>query len=80
VKKFCILALGGLLAAFVSPAPAQGISASLSALASPAWQTNASMLGLTVANGKAYVGGRFTSVRLPGAAAGTGEVARSRGL
>jgi Concanavalin A-like lectin/glucanases superfamily len=77
MKKVWILALGGLLAAFMSPAPAQGISASLSALASPAWQTNASVMGLTVANGKAYAGGRFTSVRPPGAAAGTGEVART---
>jgi hypothetical protein len=77
MKKFWIFALGGLLAAFMSPAPAQGIGASLSAVTSPAWQTNASVLGLTVANGKAYVGGRFTSVRPPGAAAGTGEVART---
>ncbi|WP_344210883.1 LamG domain-containing protein [Kribbella sancticallisti] len=74
-----IFALGGLLvAALLSPAPpAQGIGASLPALTSPAWQTNASVQGLAVANGKAYVGGRFTKVRPPGAAAGTSETTRT---
>ncbi|MDX6258734.1 MAG: hypothetical protein QOH84_422 [Kribbellaceae bacterium] len=79
MKKVGIFALGGLLvAALLSPAaPAQSIGASLSALTSPAWQTNASVQGLAVANGKAYVGGRFTTVRPPGAAAGTSETART---
>jgi hypothetical protein len=57
--------------------PAQSIEASLSAVNSPAWQTNGSVQGIAVAAGKAYVGGRFTSVRPPGAAAGTGEVAQA---
>ncbi|GAB3927560.1 hypothetical protein GCM10029976_023910 [Kribbella albertanoniae] len=56
---------------------AQSIEASLSATDSPVWQTNASVQGLTVAAGKAYAGGRFTSVRPPGAAAGTSEVAQA---
>ncbi|WP_433167866.1 LamG-like jellyroll fold domain-containing protein [Kribbella sp. CA-247076] len=57
--------------------PAQSIEASLSAAASPTWQTNASVQGIAVAAGKAYVGGRFTSVRPPGAAPGTGEVGQA---
>ena len=78
MKKVGILALGGaLVAALLVPAPAQSIGASLSALTSTAWQTNASVQGLAVANGKAYVGGRFTTVRPPGAAAGTSEQART---
>ncbi len=78
MKKVGILALGGaLVAALLSPVPAQGISASLSALPSAAWQTNASVQGLAVANGKAYVGGRFTTVRPPGAAAGTNQTNRT---
>ncbi|MFC5263587.1 hypothetical protein ACFPJ1_15850 [Kribbella qitaiheensis] len=78
LKKVGILALGGaLVAALLAPAPAQSIGASLSALTSPAWQTNASVQGLAVANGKAYVGGRFTTVRPPGATAGTNEQART---
>jgi hypothetical protein len=78
VKRVGILALGGaLVAALLSPVPAQGISASLSALPSTAWQTNASVQGLAVAAGKAYVGGRFTTVRPPGAAAGTSQTNRT---
>ncbi|TDD21203.1 laminin G [Kribbella turkmenica] len=61
----------------VAAPPAQSIEASLSATASPTWQTNASVQGIAVAAGKAYVGGRFTSVRPPGAAAGTSEVAQA---
>ncbi|MDX3000089.1 laminin G [Kribbella solani] len=57
--------------------PAQSTESSLSAVNGPAWQTNASVQGLAVANGKAYAGGRFTSVRPPGAAAGTGEVSQA---
>jgi len=56
---------------------AQSIEASLSAIDSPVWQTNGSVQGLAVAGGKAYAGGRFTSVRPPGAAAGTSEVAQA---
>jgi hypothetical protein len=45
--------------------------------AAPSWQTNASVQALGYANGVIYVGGEFTSVRPPGAAAGTGEVSRT---
>lgn len=41
------------------------------------WQTNNTVDALAVANGVLYAGGRFTSVRPPGAAQGTNETARS---
>jgi hypothetical protein len=41
------------------------------------WQTNAQVRALAYANGVVYLGGDFTSVRPPGSAAGTNEVARS---
>ena len=69
--------VGVLLAAMLVPTPAQSISASLSALDSPVWQTNASVQGIAVAAGKAYVGGRFTSVRPPGSPLGTNEVGQA---
>ncbi|MGW1342899.1 LamG-like jellyroll fold domain-containing protein [Kribbella sp. NPDC002412] len=68
--------VAGSLVLVLAP-PAQSIEASLSAASSPTWQTNASVQGIAVAAGKVYVGGRFTSVRPPGAAAGTNEVAQA---
>lgn len=68
--------IAGSLVLVLAP-PAQSNEASLSAVASSAWQTNASVQGIAVAAGKAYVGGRFTSVRPPGAAAGTNEVGQA---
>jgi Concanavalin A-like lectin/glucanases superfamily len=41
------------------------------------WQTNAQVRALAYVNGVVYLGGDFTSVRPPGSAAGTNEVARS---
>lgn len=41
------------------------------------WQTNGTVRAIAYANGIVYLGGDFTSVRPPGAAAGTGEVARN---
>ena len=72
--------VGALLATtlvLVPAPPAQSNQASLSALDSPVWQTNASVQGIAVAAGKAYVGGRFTSVRPPGSALGTNEVGQA---
>lgn len=69
--------LAVLLATTLAPTPAQSISASLSALDSPVWQTNASVQGIAVAAGKAYVGGRFTSVRPPGSPLGSNEVGQA---
>ena len=45
---------------------------------SSSWQTNGVVWALAYANGAVYLGGDFTSVRPPGAAAGVGEVARNR--
>ena len=41
------------------------------------WQTNGVVRAIAYANGIVYLGGEFTSVRPPGAASGTGEVARN---
>ena len=68
--------IAGSLVAVIAP-PAQSVEASLSAVNGATWQTNSSVQGIAVAAGKAYAGGRFTSVRPPGAAAGTGEVAQA---
>ena len=62
---------------FVLAPPAQSTEASLAATAGPSWQTNGSVQGIAVAAGTTYAGGRFTSVRPPGAAAGTGEVGQA---
>jgi hypothetical protein len=42
------------------------------------WQTNGTVWAIASANGVVYLGGNFTSVRPPGAPAGTDEVARNR--
>lgn len=73
-------AAGALVAAagvMVLAPPAQSIQTSLSAQNSPVWQTNASVQGIAVAAGKAYAGGRFTSVRPPGSPLGTNEVGQA---
>ncbi|MEV8374756.1 fibronectin type III domain-containing protein [Kribbella sp. NPDC056861] len=57
------------------PAPAVGTS--LSAVPQSVWQTDASVLGLAVTKGKAFVGGKFTKVRPPGAAPGTNQTVRT---
>ncbi len=84
MKKRWLFARLGVVGALIASAgvlvlaqPAQSVSASLSALDSPVWQTNASVQGIAVAAGKAYVGGRFTSVRPPGSPLGTNEVAQA---
>jgi hypothetical protein len=43
---------------------------------STSWQTNGTVRVITFAGNVMYVGGQFTSVRPPGAAEGSGEVAR----
>ena len=79
------LAAAGLTAAVVAAlAPAvapetvaAAPDATLSANPSSMWQTNNDVDALAVGNGVLYAGGRFTSVRPPGAAQGTNEVSRS---
>ena len=50
----------------------------LPATASPSWQTNGMVRAITTTGGLVFLGGDFTTVRPPGAAAGTNEVARTR--
>ncbi|NUR94922.1 MAG: fibronectin type III domain-containing protein [Kribbellaceae bacterium] len=69
--------MGGLVLGVLPSQPALSTGAGLTAVAAPAWQTDASVLGLAVAKGKVYAGGRFTTVRPPGAPPGTREVTRT---
>jgi Concanavalin A-like lectin/glucanases superfamily len=76
-----ILLLAALLAATVGVVPFAGGAQALEANtvvanASSTWQTNGTVWTLAYSNGVVYASGDFTSVRPPGAAAGTGEVAR----
>jgi hypothetical protein len=78
-----ILSLALALAATVAMVPiingAQALEAdTVVANASSLWQTNGTVWALAYARGVLYASGDFTSVRPPGAAAGTGEVARNR--
>jgi hypothetical protein len=43
----------------------------------PTWQTNGRVNVIVIQGDRAYLGGQFTSVRPPGAAAGSGEVTRN---
>src|SRR3954471_10233367 len=56
--------------------PATALQGTVPGNAAPSWQTNGTVNAIAAANGIVYVGGSFSSVRPPGAAAGTGEVAR----
>ncbi|MFD7158605.1 fibronectin type III domain-containing protein [Kribbella sp. NPDC059898] len=76
-RLFVALGIGGLVLGVLPPEPAHSTGARLTAVAAASWQTDASVLGLAVANGKVYVGGRFTTVRPPGAPPGTREVTRT---
>ncbi|MEI8409351.1 MULTISPECIES: fibronectin type III domain-containing protein [unclassified Kribbella] len=76
-RVVAVLGVVGLALSVVPAQTATSTGASLTAVANSAWQTDASVLGLAVAKGKAYVGGRFTRVRPPGAAAGTNQTVRT---
>lgn len=56
---------------------ASALQGTLPANVASSWQTNGQVSAIAAANGVVYVGGSFTSVRPPGAAAGSGEVARN---
>jgi concanavalin A-like lectin/glucanase superfamily protein len=56
---------------------ASAVQGTVPANVASSWQTNGMVAAIAVANGVVYVGGEFTSVRPPGAAAGTGAVARN---
>ena len=63
--------------ASAAPAAVPTPDGNVSSTMAPAWQTNNTVWALAYANGVVYVGGQFTSVRPPGDAASTGEVART---
>ena len=76
MRLYLVIALS-VLAGIAAPR-ALAIQANLSGKPSPIWQTNDIVWTLATSNGVVYAGGQFTSVRPPGSAAGTGEVARGR--
>jgi len=67
--------LGLLVVATATPAAA--LEGTVPSTVAPSWQTNGAVSAIAATNGVVYVGGDFTSVRPPGAAAGSGEVARN---
>jgi len=56
--------------------PAAALEGTVPSTVAPSWQTNGAVSAIAATNGVVYIGGDFTSVRPPGAAAGSGEVAR----
>lgn len=58
--------------------PAQAATSTLNNVADPTYQTNGRVWSIVTVGGTVYIGGDFTSVRPPGAAAGTSEVPRAR--
>jgi len=74
--KFRVASILAALAAALVVLPAQGGSAA-GYTPERTWQTNGNVLAIAYgADGTVYLGGKFTSVRPPGAAAGTNEVPR----
>ncbi|MFL6164067.1 MAG: Ig-like domain-containing protein [Jatrophihabitantaceae bacterium] len=65
------------LVVLATATPASALEGTVPSTVASSWQTNNTVNAIAAANGVVYVGGAFTSVRPPGAAAGTGEVARS---
>ena len=65
------------LVVLTTAAPASAIEGTVPSNVASSWQTNNTVNAIAAANDIVYVGGAFTSVRPPGAAAGSGEVARS---
>jgi Domain of unknown function (DUF5122) beta-propeller len=80
MRRFGVVLVLSLAAALlvVPGRPVVALQASVVANTSPMWQTNNIVWGMAAANGVLYAGGDFTSVRPPGAPAGTGEVPRNR--
>lgn len=66
-----------LLTTTAGPAAAAANDQAISGTASPMWQTNGNVEAIVPSGGNVYVGGAFTRVRPPGAAAGTQEQART---
>jgi hypothetical protein len=75
VASFALLV--GMVVALLPAGELRAAQGTVAGGVASSWQTNASVHAIGAANGKVYVGGEFTSVRPPGAAAGTGETPRS---
>jgi hypothetical protein len=78
VVTAAVLAVTGLtaLTTIGHPAPAGAIEGPMPSNVAPTWQTNAPVTALLAVGGVLYVGGEFTSVRLPGRPVGSGEIVR----
>lgn len=78
VVTAAVLAVSGLtaLTTMVRPTPAGAIEGPMPSNVAPTWQTNAPVTALLAVGGVLYVGGEFTSVRLPGRPVGSGEIVR----
>jgi hypothetical protein len=73
---YAVLAMALVAVSTLLLVPSQAL-ADVPTAASPTWQTNGIVRAIAYAGGAVYLGGDFTKVRPPGAAAGTGEVGRN---
>jgi hypothetical protein len=73
----CLSATGLVVLPVLPTLSASALQGTVPANTAPTWQTNGTVRAIAAANGVVYIGGDFTSVRPPGAAPGTGEVARN---
>src|SRR6266540_2359648 len=73
---YAVLVVALLVVSTLLLVPGQAL-ADVPTKASPTWQPNGIVYAIAYARGNVYIGGAFTSVRPPGAAPGTGEVARN---
>src|SRR3954466_12334179 len=76
-RLLVVLGAAGLAFGLIPASPAVTTGGPLTAVAGSAWQTDASVLGLAVAKGKAFVGGRFLNVRPPGPPPGPSQTSRT---
>ncbi|HEV2886147.1 MAG TPA: LamG domain-containing protein, partial [Jatrophihabitans sp.] len=72
-----ITTVGAGVLGLVGIPPAAALQGTVPGNAASSWQTNGAVSAIAAANGVVYLGGDFTSVRPPGTAAGSGEVARN---
>jgi len=81
MRRSMLLLVLALVAAAVGLVPMQAAQANEGTLVgnfASSWQTNGTVWAMAYAKGAVYMAGDFTSVRPPGAAAGTGEVPRDK--
>ncbi len=81
MRRSVLLLVLTLAAAALGLVPMQAAQANEGTLVgnfASSWQTNGTVWALAYANGAVYMAGDFTSVRPPGASAGTNEVARDK--